>query len=254
MRSTHLRGSSSRRIAAFFGKAVALITSIAILGGPSAHAALVAGWDFQTTTTGGTAAAASPAAPKVYVANFGSGTLYFDGTNGSSDWYQPATGSTNTELNAFGGTTINAGTGFSTVTSGPAALALVSGSNNAANGKYGVFKFDMTGYQDLQVSYASQRTSTGFTTLTWDASSDGTNWTPIGTIAAGTSFVASGTLALSTISLLNNSSTAYLRISGSGASTRAATPGSTTSSSTPRPTWPPAVRRRGSARGPAAPG
>ena len=70
---------------------------------------LIAGWDFQTTTTGGTAAAVSPATPKVYNANFGSGTIYFDGTNNSSSWFVPVTGSTNTELNSFGGTAVNAG-------------------------------------------------------------------------------------------------------------------------------------------------
>ena len=218
MRSNKLGVSLRARRAGFVSRAIALVTSVALVGGPSARADLVAGWDFQTTTTGGTALAASPATPKVIVANFGSGTLYFDGSNGSSDWYEPATGSTNTELNAFGGTVINAGSGFSNVTSGAAALALVGGASNAANGKLGVFKFSMTGWQDLAVSYASQRTSTGFTSLKWEASSDGSSWTTIGTLASSTSFVATGTLSLPTISLLNNAATAYLRISGTGAS------------------------------------
>ncbi|MFM7207101.1 MAG: hypothetical protein ACKO4T_10585, partial [Planctomycetaceae bacterium] len=218
MRSTHPRLLTRAHGRRLLTQAIALVTSIALVGGPSARADLLAGWDFQTTTTGGTAIAAAPATPKVFTANFGSGTLYFDGSNGSSDWYEPATGTTNTELNAFGGTTINAGSGFSTVTSGAAALALLGGGSNAANGKFGVFKFSMTGWQDLAVSYASQRTNTGFTSITWEASSDGSSWTPIGTLASSTSFVASGTLSLPTISLLNNASTAYLRISGTGAS------------------------------------
>ncbi|NBQ65614.1 MAG: hypothetical protein EBT95_08835 [Verrucomicrobia bacterium] len=49
-------------------------------------ASLIAGWDFQTTTTGGTAAAASPNAPNIYQANFGSGAIYLNGSNGSSTW------------------------------------------------------------------------------------------------------------------------------------------------------------------------
>ena len=89
------------------------------------RADLVAGWDFQTTTNGGTATAAAPNTPKQYTANFGSGGLFLNGQNGSSDWFVPATGSTATELNAFTGTAINAGTGFSTTTSGAAALALL---------------------------------------------------------------------------------------------------------------------------------
>ena len=217
MRSTHLRSSANNRhtsgsLSTFFGKAIAVVMSVALVGGQSAHATLVAGWDFQTTTNGGTAVAASPNTPQVLVANFGSGTLYLDGSNYSSVWSKTG------DLNAFGGTTINAGSGYSTTTSGAAALALLGGTANSANGKYGVFKFDMTGYQSLAVSYASQKTATGFSTLSWDASTDGTTWTNVGTLAAGTSFAVTGTLSLPTISLFNNASTAYLRFSGTGAS------------------------------------
>ena len=49
--------------------------------GGSAHAGVIAAWDFQTTANGGTAAAASPASPKAYVANFGAG---FVGLRGSA--------------------------------------------------------------------------------------------------------------------------------------------------------------------------
>ena len=73
---------------------------------------LIAGWDFQTTINGGTAVAVSPATPKVYIANFGTGTIFLEGTNTSSNWFVPATGSTNTELNGFDGTAVNAGSGF----------------------------------------------------------------------------------------------------------------------------------------------
>ncbi|MBL7923350.1 MAG: hypothetical protein JNL88_04040, partial [Bacteroidia bacterium] len=117
-----------------------LLALILFTGLTNANAqSLVAGWDFQTTTTGGTATAASPATPKVYFSNFGSGFLFFDGSNGSSNWFVPASGSTSTELNAFGGTAINAGAGFSTVTSGASSLALVGGAAQAANGKRAVF-------------------------------------------------------------------------------------------------------------------
>jgi subfamily B ATP-binding cassette protein MsbA len=46
---------------------------------PAMAQVLVAGWDFQTTTTGGTATAASPSTPKSYSANVGSGVIYLDG-------------------------------------------------------------------------------------------------------------------------------------------------------------------------------
>jgi len=190
---------------------------------------LIAGWDFQTTTTGGTAVLASPATPKVYVANFGSGTLYLDGSEGSSDWFVPATGSTDTQLNAFAGSNVNtAGTGFSTTTTSPAALVVVGGASNAANGKAAVFKFSMTGFQDLVISLSAQRTSTGFATQAWEYSTDGTTYTSIGSLVGGStagtirnSFTNSDTLTLPTVTGFNNAANAYVRVTFTGATASA---------------------------------
>lgn len=208
----------TRTMRIFLRQATAIVAVASILGGPSAQAALIAGWDFQTTTNGGTAVAASPSTPKLYVANFGTGTLYLNGSEGSSTWFVPGTGITNTELNGFAGSALNtAGTSLSTTTTAPAALGLVSGSANAANGKAAVFKFSMTGYQDLVVSYASQRTSTGFTTQAWDYSTDGSTWTAIQSVT-GTAIPSSfAVITLSTITGLNNATTAYLRLTTTGA-------------------------------------
>ena len=180
---------------------------LACLSAAKTHADLVAGWDFQTTTNGGTALAVSPNTPKLITANFGAGNLFLNGQNGSSDW------SANTELSAFGGTLQNtAGTGFSTVTSGAAALALI---NQTANGKAAVFRFSMAGFQDLAVSYATQRTTTGFTTQTWAFSTDGTNWTDHQTLTSLPAAFATQTL--TTITGLNGAADAYLRLTVTGA-------------------------------------
>lgn len=173
---------------------------------------LIAGWDFQTTTNGGTATAVSPNTPTVYNANVGVGTIYLNGTNGSSSWSQT------TELNAFAGTALNGGgtTGLSTTTTSPASLAPLGGTSNAANGKFIVFKFSMANLKDLIVSYATQRTTTGFNTQTWEYSIDGTTWlsaTTFSTIA--TSFEVK---TLATITGLDNVTTAYLRLTLTGAS------------------------------------
>ena len=200
-----------------------------------ANAGMVAQWDFQTTTNGGTAAV-TPATgttanttPKVYVANFGSGTLYLDGTNYSSNFYLPATGSTNAEISAFGGTALNATGSMSTTTSGIAALAIQGGAASVpagtfnANGKAMVFKFSMSGLSNLAVSYAVQRTSSGFTTQQWDYSTDGTTWSSAATITGiQASFAAGATPAnvVSTVSVasgLNNAATAYMRVTFTGA-------------------------------------
>ena len=194
-----------------------------------ANAAMVAQWDFQTTTNGGTAVAAAPATPKLFVANFGTGSLYLDGSNGSSNFFEPATGTTSTEINGFGGTTLNATGSMSTVTTGIAALAVVGGAASVpagtfgANGKAMVFKFSMSGLSNLSVSYAVQRTSTGFTTQQWDYSTNGTTWSSAATITGiQASFAAGATPAnvVSTVSVasgLNNAATAYMRVTFTGA-------------------------------------
>jgi hypothetical protein len=169
---------------------------------------LIAGWDFQTTTNGGTAGAAKPNSPTVFVANVGTGTMYLNGTNGSSSW------SASSELDSFSGTALNPGTGLSTTTTGTACLALLGGTSNSANGKFIVFKFSMTGLSNLIVSYATQKTSTGFSSQIWEYSTNGTTWLPIQTVTPPASFAVT---TLNAVSGLNNTSTAYLRLNGTGA-------------------------------------
>ncbi len=174
---------------------------------------LLAGWDFQTTTNGGTAAVASAVgtpSPLVYVANFGTGTIYLDGTNSSSTF---TTGVTNPQVTGFSGTALNAGPGFSTSTS-VGALALA---NNTANGKFVVFNVNMSGLSNLAVSYATQNSGTGFTTQTWEYSTDGSTWNSLGAVTS----IPVGTFGVQTLSPtagLNNAATAYVRLTGTGAS------------------------------------
>ncbi len=169
---------------------------------------LIAGWDFQTTTSGGTAIAASPISPTTYNANIGTGVIYLDGTNGSSSWAQA------TELNGFTGTAVNAATGFSTTTTSPACLALLAGSGNSANGKKLVFKFSMAARTNLLVSYATQKTSTGFDSHLWEFSTNGTTWTTAETISSiPTSFAIKS---LAPITDLDGATNAYLRLTVSG--------------------------------------
>jgi hypothetical protein len=191
---------------------------LAIIGSLPAHSALIAGWDFQTTTTGGTAAAAQPNSPRVYNANFGSGTIYLDGSNGSSGWL------TSNQLGGFGGTAINAGSGFSTATTGASALVLIAGASSAANGNMAVFRFSMAGYQSLSISLAAQRTTTGFATQLWEYSADGTNYRSIGTLSAGsiagnitTNYAGSGVLGFAAMDGLNDVDDAYVRVTFDGA-------------------------------------
>lgn len=171
---------------------------------------LMVGWDFQTTSGGGTAAVAAPGSPTTYTANFGSGTIYLDGSFGSSAWTSLAS---SPQLTAFGGTAVNtSGTSFSTTTTGSSCLGLA---NNSANGQKIVFKFSMVNKFGLVVSYATQGTASGFTSQTWEYSTDGVNWTAAQIISSiPTSFA---TTTLNTITALNGVSTAYLRLTVTGA-------------------------------------
>ena len=174
----------------------------------TAAPSLIAGWDFETTTNGGTAAASNNA-PRVYVANFGSGTLHLDGTNGASSW------NTN-QVSGFGGTTLNAAPGFSTNTGGPSALGLVASTGNAANGQSIVFRFSMAGRKDLAVSYATRGTSAGFATQTWSYSTNASNWTEMSvqTGRTNTSFTA---INLPVITNVDGVSNVFLRMTVAGA-------------------------------------
>ena len=132
-----------------FIKCCVALVAAGWVGAVSAEAEeIIAGWDFQTTTSGGTAVVASPNTQTLFSANVGSGTLYLNGSEGSSTWASA------TELNGFVGTATNAVNGLSTVTTSPSALALLGGTGNAANGKSISFKFSMTEKKDLQISFA----------------------------------------------------------------------------------------------------
>ncbi|MBJ7391677.1 MAG: hypothetical protein JHC85_08930, partial [Chthoniobacterales bacterium] len=178
---------------------------------------LIAGWDFQTTNAGGTLIAASPNTPTLFSANVGSGTLFLNGSNSSSTWL-PAT-----ELSAFTGTSTNASNGLTSVTTSPAALALLSSS---ANGKAAVFALSTAGLTNISITLAAQRTATGFTNQLWEVSPDGSTWSAIGDLAAGTtagtittSFAATGVISFSNVAGLANLSAARVRVTFTGATT-----------------------------------
>ena len=176
---------------------------------------LLAGWDFQTTTNGGTAAA-STNAPRVYAANFGAGALFLDGSNGSSSWTAlPTTGGSN-EVTGFNGTATNAAAGFSTDTSGASALALVAATDNAANGKSLVFRFDMSGRKNLGVSYATRGTASGFTTHTWSVSTNASDWTEV-SVQTGRTNASYSAITLPAITNADNAADVYLRLTVTGA-------------------------------------
>ncbi|MEY3157874.1 MAG: hypothetical protein RLZZ121_927, partial [Bacteroidota bacterium] len=180
---------------------------------------LLAGWDFQTTSGGGTEVLASPQTPSIFNANFGIGTLYLNGEYGSSLW-------SSTQRTAYAGSNINtSGTSFSISTAGLGSLGLLSGSGLNGNGKSVVFKIAMRNRQELNVTYSAQRSSTGFGQHLWEISYDLVQWNLVNLIQSGTSFGTltstfsnTGILQLNQLSYLNNRDTAYLRLTLDGSS------------------------------------
>lgn len=117
-------------------------------------------------------------------------------------------------VESFAGSTLNALNGDAAGGS----ISLEGGTGSGNNGAYFQFAFNMSGYQDLAVSYAVRGTSSGFTTHTWAWSTDGVSFTDFGSVSGtnvSTYFVAT----LNTLTALDNASTAFLRLTFTGATT-----------------------------------
>lgn len=93
---------------------------------------------------------------------------------------------------------------------------------NINNGSYVQFQVDLSNHKDLVISYATRRTSTGFNSHEWAWSTDGVNFTTFETV---TEFLETPTppaqpqfevKTLSTLTALDNVSTAYLRVTLDG--------------------------------------
>lgn len=118
----------------------------------------------------------------------------------------------------FGGTTINAE--FSDVSG--RALALQGGLNGVNNGRFVTLQVNTTGWYDLKLSYATQRTATGFNNNQLSYSTDGTNFTNFGAAydpSLSTVGFAAQSFDLSSLNGLENKSSVFLRVMFDGATT-----------------------------------
>jgi len=180
--------------------ALVLLANLGIAG--DASASLIAYWNFNSLV-------AAPSTSTSIAADSGTGTLYANGTQGSSSW---VTASTGNEWTAFGGSTINA------LNADVAGLALAP-VNSAANGKSFTLAFSMANLQNLVVTFAVRGTSNGFNSGLWSYSTDGSTFTSAGipsTASTSTTF-ALATADLSAISQLDNAGSVWLRYTLSGA-------------------------------------
>jgi hypothetical protein len=207
--------------------AAAVLCSIA-----QSHADLVAGWDFQGSTTPGgpfgTVISQPPNTPKVFTANAGifqSGSqIFFDGSFGGSNFFV-GTLNGDSELGALNGINANtAGTPFSLVTNQVGSLAFFNrAAQGGIDGKSAIFKLSMDGYQGLQFSFAVQRPASptndyGVSLFTFSYSTDGSNYTPWGSIDTGfaTSVINTPFSLSSTLNAVDDADLVYIKMTVSG--------------------------------------
>lgn len=154
----------------------------------------IAAWNFD-------ALVGTPNTVNVIPASTGTGTIYLNGTNGSSLWTSAPT----IQLNAFAG--LNS----------TQSLALVA---NSTNDSSGVFVFSTTGYENINFSYQTRWSGiTAFSVHSWSYSTDGVTFTALPSVMtspASTSFTLK-TADLSAITAINNQATVYLKLTVSGA-------------------------------------
>ncbi|MBD2570530.1 hypothetical protein [Anabaena lutea] len=121
----------------------------------------------------------------------------------------------------FGGTTINA------VGSAPAgnALALQGGISNINNGNNITLQFNLSQYSDPILTFATQKTSTGFNSDLVEWSIDGTTFSTVGISGTNpynpTTSFALQTFDFSNANAIDSASTAFFRITFNGATNSA---------------------------------
>jgi hypothetical protein len=170
---------------------------------------LIAAWDFA----GLTATTSSTATPATIGATVGSGSLDVSAFGlGSPQGTSP-------ERTAFGGTaTVNAFTGGESVTGKALALA-----NSTANGKSMLIAVNTLGFKDIVLTYATQRTSTGFNLQNWSYSTDGgatfsSTFASISSIPTAFGLVS---VDFSSVSALDNLNQVLFKLTVNGASSAA---------------------------------
>ena len=182
-----------------------LFLSLSIVLGFSQE--ILVGWTFDNLSP----SSDTSVTPKVIQSNtnWGNGTLYADGTNGSSDYNNQTP-----ELNAFNGTTLN------DPRTSPAASKDLAVVGNSANGKSIVFKFSMSGYQNLQLSYAQRGSEKGYKKEEVWYSVDGETFIYFDSLSnTNSSTYAVRNFDFTSVSELNDAEFVYIKITFYGATT-----------------------------------
>ncbi len=192
-------------------KNVLFATAAVVALAGSAQADLLAYWNFNNSIAGnpsGNLGVLTPAGGPTWAADLGSGSLSTNITVNTSETVNDGT------FGTFAGNVLNA---LNADPSG-GALAVQSGAGNVNNGNYFQFAVSSLGFQDVVLTYATRGTSSGFTSHDFSFSTDGINFTSLGSQPAViTSTWAVTTLDLSAVPAADNAAGLIVRITLNGA-------------------------------------
>ena len=172
---------------------------------PKASAVVVAHWNFNDlSTTGGVPSNANVTS---YAPTSGSGSLNLLG------WTSRAGATSPHGISNFGGSAVNA-LGADAAGQG---LALQAGTTSISNnGATAVFAFDLTGLENPVLSFATQRSGTGFNSNQFAWSTDGTSYTDFGAPYLPPAAYATQTFDLSAVDALDGDASVFFRVTFSG--------------------------------------
>lgn len=180
---------------------LALRSAIALLFvGGVAKADLISYWDFNTLNIATAAAPGVGAVPSTIAATSGTGTLTLTGFGGIID--------------DFGGTTTNS----ANASIAGVSLSVVGGaSGTPGNGTPIRFTTNLSAFQNPIITFATQRTGTGFTGNQLAYSTDGINFTDFGAAYVPAASYALQTFDLTAANVLDGASSVTFRITFNGA-------------------------------------
>lgn len=102
-------------------------------------------------------------------------------------------------------------------------LAIQNGTSGVNNGKSMTFEMSTLGVQDIVLTMAARRTTSGFSSIDFSTSTDGTNFTFVGTLTGlNSSAYSLATFDLSAANSIENVALAYVRVTFQGTGTSAA--------------------------------
>jgi hypothetical protein len=184
------------------------LSMLAVAAG-SAHGAVVAGWNFNTLSISTAGLPGTGTIPTTIAASTGSGSLSLAAWNGNVD--------------DFGGTTVNAISGDAAEESLSLIAVGPTGGPFAGNGRAVTWSVNLSSFENPFVSFATQRSGTGFNSNQFAYSVDGgSTWVNVGAPFLPASSFTTVTYDLSAENALDFAASAIFRITFSGATANSA--------------------------------